>query len=115
MEASEVMSQPLHVNNFTLSHTDVRPYRMRIFLAAWGAALYKKLHVILRATPSAAGRFELLAVAISEAWCFHFGISGDHVGTSGVLWGTMGSAESDFLWFWDGLGPHLETFLVTQS
>ena len=46
---------------------------------------------ILRATPSAAGHFWPLGVAIWGAWCLHFGTPGvkDHFGTSGALWGTI--------------------------
>ena len=45
--------------------------------------------VILGATPSAAGNFWLLGIAIWGAWCLHFDILGDHFGTSGASWGAI--------------------------
>ena len=40
--------------------------------------------IILRATPSAAGHFCILGVAICDACCLHFCGPGDHFGTSGA-------------------------------
>ena len=40
----------------------------------------------LRATPSAAGPFWLLGIAIWGAWCLLFDILGVHFGTSGAPW-----------------------------
>ena len=50
------------------------------------------LRRILRFSPSSAGSFWFLAVAIWGAWCLHFGTVGNHFGTSGATWGTMGAA-----------------------
>ena len=47
------------------------------------------LFFILRATPSAAGPFWLLGVAILGAWCLHFDILGDRFGTSSTPWGAI--------------------------
>ena len=58
--------------------------------------------LILSSTPSAAGPFWFLGVAIWRARCFHFGTPGTilalrehpgaHLGTSGSSWRTMGAA-----------------------
>ena len=45
--------------------------------------------VILRATPSAAGSFWLLGIAIWGAWCILFDILGAHFCTSGAPWGAI--------------------------
>ena len=42
--------------------------------------------------PSAASPSQLLAVAIWEAWCLHFGTLGDQFGVSGAAWRIIGAA-----------------------
>ena len=44
------------------------------------------IFLIWRATPSAAGLFQLLAVAIWGAYCLHFGTLGYHFSTSAEPW-----------------------------
>ena len=50
--------------------------------------------VIFRSTPSAAGPFWLLGIAIWGAWCLLFEVLGAHSGTSGAPWGAI-SAPRD--------------------
>ena len=45
--------------------------------------------IVLRATPSAAGPFWLLGVAIWGSRCLYFDILGNHFSTSGTPWGGM--------------------------
>ena len=61
---------------------------------------------ILRATPSAAGLFSLLAVAIRGAWSLYFGSLGDNFGNSGAHWGSILALRDHLRGPWDQQDGH---------